>query len=184
MVSNASPLTVSFDKTFVKDPYGQPTLGPFNTSSSVAILATLTNASATDLTICDPNCAGAQNTFRFGGLAIYPSGYSFYFGNNPGDPGFGGQLQGTLGAGQSKDFVFGVYVPDANLQPGRYGFSVTFKVIDTLPTPFDPFPRSFDASLKGEWAVVAVPEPETYAMLLAGLGLIGAAVRRKRTAQV
>ena len=28
-------------------------------------------------------------------------------------------------------------------------------------------------------ALAAVPEPETYAMLLAGLGLIGAAARRR-----
>lgn len=32
----------------------------------------------------------------------------------------------------------------------------------------------------GEFAVAAVPEPESYAMLLAGLGLIGATARRKR----
>ncbi len=31
-------------------------------------------------------------------------------------------------------------------------------------------------------SVTAVPEPETYAMLLAGLGLVGAAVRRRRSA--
>lgn len=31
-------------------------------------------------------------------------------------------------------------------------------------------------------SVTAVPEPETYAMLLAGLGLVGAAARRRRTA--
>jgi hypothetical protein len=30
--------------------------------------------------------------------------------------------------------------------------------------------------------VVAVPEPETYAMMLAGLGLMGFMVRRKKTA--
>jgi hypothetical protein len=31
--------------------------------------------------------------------------------------------------------------------------------------------------------VAAVPEPETYAMLLAGLGLVGAIARRRKTAQ-
>jgi FtsH-binding integral membrane protein len=30
--------------------------------------------------------------------------------------------------------------------------------------------------------VVAVPEPETYAMMIAGLGLMGFMVRRKKTA--
>ena len=32
-------------------------------------------------------------------------------------------------------------------------------------------------------AVAAVPEPETYAMLLAGLGMIGAAVKRRKAKQ-
>jgi hypothetical protein len=31
-------------------------------------------------------------------------------------------------------------------------------------------------------AVAAVPEPETYAMLLAGLGVIGAIARRRKAA--
>jgi hypothetical protein len=31
----------------------------------------------------------------------------------------------------------------------------------------------------GQWTVTSVPEPETYAMLLAGLGLVGFAVRRR-----
>jgi hypothetical protein len=32
--------------------------------------------------------------------------------------------------------------------------------------------------------VSTIPEPETYAMLLAGLGLIGTMVRRKKSAKV
>ncbi len=38
------------------------------------------------------------------------------------------------------------------------------------------------ASLTGEFTLAAVPEPETFAMLLAGLGLIGAAARRRKLA--
>ena len=34
------------------------------------------------------------------------------------------------------------------------------------------------------WAVSAVPEPEAYAMLLSGLGIIGYAARRRRAKQV
>jgi hypothetical protein len=32
------------------------------------------------------------------------------------------------------------------------------------------------------WAVASVPEPQTYAMLLAGMGLLGLALRRRRSA--
>jgi hypothetical protein len=40
---------------------------------------------------------------------------------------------------------------------------------------FDPKSRNF-----GQFTVSAVPEPETFAMLLAGLGLIGAIAARRR----
>jgi len=36
------------------------------------------------------------------------------------------------------------------------------------------------ASLNGSFTIAAVPEPETYAMLLAGLGLMGAVARRRK----
>jgi hypothetical protein len=42
--------------------------------------------------------------------------------------------------------------------------------------------RSFGAT-DGLAAVTAVPEPETYAMLMAGLGLLGAVARRKKSKQ-
>jgi len=37
-------------------------------------------------------------------------------------------------------------------------------------------------SLNGSLTIAAVPEPETYAMLLAGLGLMGAVARRRKAA--
>jgi hypothetical protein len=42
---------------------------------------------------------------------------------------------------------------------------------------------SWTATLKSyTYDVAAVPEPETYAMLLAGLGLVGAIARRRKSA--
>ena len=38
------------------------------------------------------------------------------------------------------------------------------------------------ASLNGSFTITAVPEPESYAMLLAGLGLVGFIARRRKTA--
>lgn len=64
--------------------------------------------------------------------------------------------------------------------------------VSTMPLPYSGFyTLSFGGMSKvvltasaGDWIVVdnvtaAVPEPETYAMLLAGLGLLGAATRRR-----
>ncbi len=42
------------------------------------------------------------------------------------------------------------------------------------------FTASGDVGNPGQFMLAAVPEPETYAMLLAGLGLIGAVARRRR----
>nr|WP_229258826.1 PEPxxWA-CTERM sorting domain-containing protein [Duganella flavida] len=47
---------------------------------------------------------------------------------------------------------------------------------------FDSLAKGKEISIGYDLTVTAVPEPETYAMMLAGLGLIGAAVRRRRSA--
>jgi hypothetical protein len=86
--------------------------------------------------------------------------------------------------------------PIAYLQVSAGGQSVTLN--DTVAAPFQPYNFTFTGTGSdtlsisaqtnpSEWyvtnvsvAVAAVPEPETYAMLLAGLGLIGfIAYRRK-----
>jgi hypothetical protein len=41
--------------------------------------------------------------------------------------------------------------------------------------------QDYGTLLPGAWTVAAVPEPETYAMLLAGLGVLGAAAKRRKS---
>lgn len=41
--------------------------------------------------------------------------------------------------------------------------------------------QDYGTLLPGAWTVAAVPEPETYAMLLAGLGVLAAAAKRRKS---
>lgn len=58
------------------------------------------------------------------------------------------------------------------------GFGLGSFVVVILPIPIN-FESSTQAGL---WAVASVPEPESYAMLLAGLGLLGLKSRRRSKA--
>lgn len=69
--------------------------------------------------------------------------------------------------------------PNTHIAVGVIQFGQNGYLIDN-----NPWPDSFSDRQLGSWlvradVVSAVPEPETYAMLLAGLGVVGFAARRK-----
>lgn len=74
----------------------------------------------------------------------------------------GAQVGTTMGTWGTQTF--------ASLAPGKY-------VFDTWGLANGTYGGTYLASI----AVAAVPEPESYAMLLAGLGLLGAVARRRRS---
>lgn len=60
---------------------------------------------------------------------------------------------------------------------GLEGVATTPLVLNVYGTPLTPATGPY--SYKGDLYVSAVPEPETYGMLMAGLGLVGFVARRK-----
>jgi len=79
-------------------------------------------------------------------------------------------------------------VKDGNKTPAQYIFNIsTWNGTDTINlSGFWPGPGGIsnvaiwnNADGGGGGTVASIPEPETYAMLLAGLGLVGFAARRK-----
>jgi hypothetical protein len=122
------------------------------------------------------NYAGSTETlkldgFFFGG-GTYLNGvlvneYSFAFGDE------GQQLHlanAGLAPGETYSFILGTFSPDADgVAAGSYS------ALGRL--------RSTDGQVVNNllsWQVAAVPEPASYAMLMAGLGLVGLARRRAR----
>jgi hypothetical protein len=99
--------------------------------------------------------------------------------------------------GGSETFLFGTFTPTGGgpVAPATYTFFNTSFFIQlydntqndpnngTPPWQFDVAIASTcdssDVSCSFQRTVVAVPEPETYAMLMAGLGLVGFAARRR-----
>lgn len=111
----------------------------------------------------------------------------------------------NLAAGSTTHFLFGTFAPNAGNAPaGNYSFyRATLGVsvsgtgidsetgapaLDSNGAPYSLFAVNFpyqtcndyDATCAFTRTVLAVPEPETYAMFLAGLGLLTGVARRRR----
>ena len=97
--------------------------------------------------------------------------YGALYGNN-----FGGSVAGMDNTGELGGAVnMAVLYGSSAIAPMAKAFTLDGQQIEA---------RTYLAD-DGQWhlqigAVAAVPEPETYAMLLAGLGLVGAVARRRR----
>lgn len=76
------------------------------------------------------------------------------------------------------DVIVGLHFGGGNGGPGNGTAFYEFHA----PTAVDKFFTALQASSNaGLYRVTPVPEPETYAMMLAGLGLVGVVARRRRS---
>jgi PEP-CTERM motif len=93
-------------------------------------------------------------------------------------PNFNNSGGSVCGHGPANDCDFGVRLPDLLDAPGSLsfsGFNVDFGFGVVRPTTFD----TFEFRLISPSLAVSVPEPETYAMMVAGLGLLTFMLRRR-----
>lgn len=112
------------------------------------------------------NEAGETGFLTFQGYAVDGT-----FDNNFGDA---TTQPGVMGDGMADGMVSKSFSLDA----GTYSVIVGGATYDAAGTAAGNRSYHFNADI----AVATIPEPETYAMLLAGLGLIGAVARRRKSA--
>ena len=93
-----------------------------------------------------------------------------------------------MGRAPNRDLIWGSFAPVS--QSGAIGWSYSFSSNNAWATDIDVFPSNLvpnegsDAADMNIWAYAGggnVPEPASWAMLIAGFGLVGAAMRRRAT---
>jgi hypothetical protein len=118
--------------------------------------------------------------------------FEFNTSSTPGNPSINFLESFTLAPGESFEYTFGYFVPTAGgAAPGVYrwnGTAVTlnFRGLDVDGNVGQAFNAmeitsgfSLDPAVAFERTVVAIPEPSTYALMAAGLALVGGLARRR-----
>jgi hypothetical protein len=165
-LAHAAPLlSGSFDVNVVGG------FGPFSVGQDIPILVTVTNTSSTQaIGVCEGVCLGNEFTYSLGGLASVPPGFQFFFGDEPAENVFDGQVPTSLAPGEAFTFVFGVFQPDSGTGTGLYPFLAQLQIFDASPERNLLSAPTFSGFLP-------VPEPSTVLLLLAAIA-VGACRRR------
>jgi hypothetical protein len=128
--------------------------------------------------------AASSETVRITDIDVLGDGYNVYVNGglvaSPSSADYSATGNGAFGAPYTND------AETAWLTTGPYKFShASFSVNagDIVSIQATYLPSGFADSTVAISAVHAVPEPETYAMMLAGLGLLGFAARRRKAAR-
>jgi hypothetical protein len=188
-VTSLSPTDITFSGGYINLYLGfgaDNDFNPFGSSGSAADLAAATNGTLF-LTLAGHAIDGAGNTFAGSGNNI---GGANAAGNGAGlaDVDMTGSLNGNpAGGGGIANSIF-----NTNAIASLFGGPADVQLGSSFSNVFLPHPSECSgaaptgmACLAGSAdlrSVTAVPEPESYAMLLAGMGVIGFLARRRRSA--
>ena len=183
-VTDLSPTNISFTGGWVNFYLGfdaDNDFNPFTSGSSAADLAAATNGSLF-LTLAGHQIDAAGSTFAGTGANIgTPSAVGFGAGLLDVD-GTGALNGNTAGAGALANAFF-----DTNAIAAAFGGAADFQLGASFSSALVPHPGEcpqgpacMAGSVDIRGTVAVIPEPETYALMLAGLGVVGFVARRRR----
>jgi hypothetical protein len=186
-VTSISPTSITFAGGYINFYLGfggDNDFNPFTSGGSATDLAAATNGSLF-LTLAGHSIDAAANTFSGTGINIGTT-TPFGFGAGLADVDWTGSMFGnTAGAGALANAYF-----DTNSVAASFDGMADFALGSSFSAALLPHPGECpggpmcvagSADIRGLIAA-PVPEPETYALMLAGLGVVGFVARRRRGA--